>query len=181
MTAAAETPPRPRRRNQNLMKSFINQILITGLLLVTLSLVEASAGPLEAAFEDNFSGLDCISIRTIRDYTALDERSLLIRSSSDKVYLVRLLQPSLELKSSIGVGFASRDSRLCPRMGDAIILDGLAPDEVRIRSIDLVTRAQANRLLVRFGLRGQPNARSRRPLQYRAPGSKSLAESFSHD
>jgi len=156
------------------MKSFINQILITGLLLVTLSLVEASAGPLEAAFEDNFSGLDCISIRTIRDYTALDERSLLIRSSSDKVYLVRLLQPSLELKSSIGVGFASRDSRLCPRMGDAIILDGLAPDEVRIRSIDLVTRAQANRLLVRFGLRGPAERQITTPTAIQGAGIEEL-------
>ena len=98
------------------------------------------------------SGSDCIWIRTIRDYRPLDSRNLLIYGAGKRAYFVKLAHRSLELKSSIQVGFYSRDGQLCPFGGDRLIFGGgLTDASVRIRSISRVSADQADDLLVRFG------------------------------
>lgn len=64
-----------------------------------------------------------------------------------------LLYPSFELRSSMGLGFSSRDDQLCPYGGDGVVLDGLSPEIVRIRSITEVSSDQAEQLMVQFGRR----------------------------
>jgi hypothetical protein len=97
------------------------------------------------------NGSDCIWLRTVRDYTTLDDRNLLIRGSGNRSYLVTLQHRSFDLKSSMGLSFASRDDQLCPYGGDAIVFEGLSKESVRIRSISRVSREQADELMVRFG------------------------------
>jgi hypothetical protein len=81
----------------------------------------------------------------------LDDRHLLIRGTGNRNYLVTLLHRSFDLKSSIGLGFSSRDDQLCPYGGDAIVLEGLGREKVGIRAISQVDDEQADELLGRFG------------------------------
>jgi hypothetical protein len=81
----------------------------------------------------------------------LDDRNLLIRGTGKRNYLVTLMHRSFGLKSSIGLGFSSRDDQLCPYGGDALVLDGLNREKVGIRSISEVSPEQVDELMIRFG------------------------------
>ena len=96
-------------------------------------------------------GSDCISIRTVRDYTPLNDRSLLIDGGGTRAYYVTLLMPSTELRSASHIGFSSRDGWLCPSGGDALNFGGLMNQSVSIRSISRLTPEQVDDLLVRYG------------------------------
>jgi hypothetical protein len=100
------------------------------------------------------TGSDCISIRTIRDYTALDRNSLIVEASGRRLYYVTLSMPSHELRSSFRVGVESRDERLCPYGGDRLVFDGLGSSiniGSNIRGIQRITPEQAEELLYRYG------------------------------
>ncbi len=111
----------------------------------------AFADDLEAGFDLDYRGSDCISIRTIRDYTALDDRNLLIWASVKRPYFVRLSTPAWELKGSFQIGTLSRDDRLCPYGGDALVFDSAGRDTARIASIRRISPEEADWLLIRFG------------------------------
>jgi hypothetical protein len=113
----------------------------------------------------DYNGSDCIWTRTIRDYTVLDERNLLIHGGGKKSYFVTLISPSWEMKSSIGMAFVSTDGRLCPYGRDRIVFKGLSEEEVRIRSISQVSADQAEQLLVRFGKGPEPQIPEPRPVE----------------
>lgn len=132
---------------ENLMK----QLLIGFLLVSTLTLVQAKEAPSSQIEGIERNGSDCIWIRTVRDYTSLDDQNLLIRGSGKRSYLVTLLHPSFELRSSMGLGFSSRDDQLCPFGGDGVVFEGLSRETVRIRSISEVSSDQAEQLMVQFG------------------------------
>ena len=92
------------------------------------------------------SGMDCISIPSIRDYTPLTESHLIVWATG-RPYLVKLLSPSLDLKTAFRMSFASRDDRLCPYGGDELVFDGMGfPGGQRIASIKRLTREQADSL-----------------------------------
>ena len=117
------------------MKNILKQIVIV-ISLCNLSLINtAIGGDLDADFDIDTRGSDCISIRTIRDYTALDDRSLLIWASAKRPYFVRLSTPSWGLKTSFQLGTVSRDDRLCPYGGDALVFGFAGRDTARIASI----------------------------------------------
>jgi hypothetical protein len=129
------------------MKQYIKLLL---LLFTSIQFADAQADSGQVAA--NYGrGSDCIWLRTVRDYTTLDDRNLLIRGSGNRSYLVTLQHRSFDLKSSMGLSFASRDDQLCPYGGDAIVFEGLSKESVRIRSISRVSREQADELMVRFG------------------------------
>ena len=95
---------------------------------------------------------DCIWIRTIRDYRPLDSRNLLIYGSAKTAYYVRLAHPTMDLRSSMRVGFRSRDNQLCPYGGDQLVfVGGLADNAVSIRAISRLSKDQEEELLVRYG------------------------------
>lgn len=131
----------------------MKQVLIALLLVLTLTSVHAEETRANQIVAIDRNGSDCIWIRTVRDYTTLDDQNLLVRGSGKRTYLVTLLYPSFELRSSMGLGFSSRDDQLCPYGGDGVILDGLSPEIVRIRSISEVSSDQAEQLMVQFGRR----------------------------
>jgi len=99
----------------------------------------------------DYQGSDCISIRTIRDYTPLDNQSLLIDGGGNRSYYVQLDISSFELRSSFNLGFQSRDEWLCPYGGDRIVFDSFSEMPIGIRSISRLTPGQTEDLLVRYG------------------------------
>ena len=99
----------------------------------------------------DYNGSDCISIRTIRDYTPLDDRSLIIQGAAKRSYFVTLQISSFELRSSHQMAFSSRDDWLCPYGGDEIIFGSFAKYGAGIRSISRLTKEQAEEMLIRYG------------------------------
>ena len=131
---------------------YLKHIFIVFFSSVLASCASASSAPDEQVRDLDLRGSDCIWIRTIRDYTALDSRSLLIYGSGKRAYFVRLAHPTMDLKSSFRVGFRSRDDQLCPYGGDELVFDGsFAGETARILAISRISDEQAEQLLVRFG------------------------------
>jgi len=133
------------------MKIVLKQ-LISVFILGNFSLFSSAfGGDLDPEFDLDYRGSDCISIRTIRDYTALDDRNLLIWASVKQPYFVRLSTPAWGLKGSFQIGTTSRDDRLCPYGGDALVFDSAGRDTARIASIRRISPDEADWLLIRFG------------------------------
>ncbi len=129
----------------------LNQTLIVFILSNFLLFSPTLANDLGPEFDLDYRGSDCISIRTIRDYTALDDKNLLIWASAKRPYFVRLFSPAWGLRSSFQLGTVSRDDRLCPYGGDALVFDSAGRDTARIASIRRISPDEADWLLVRFG------------------------------
>ena len=125
------------------------------LIAFSASILVACAGsgePRAPADRDlSSSGSDCILIRTIRDYTPLDDRNLLIWGPAKRAYHVTLFRPAFELRSSFQMSFSSRDDQLCPYGGDRIVFGDFNPDSIGIQSISRISAEQADELLIRFG------------------------------
>jgi hypothetical protein len=134
-----------------LIKYVLKYVFILLTLSSFSSFFPALADDVEADFDLDYRGSDCISIRTIRDYTALDDKNLLIWASAKRPYFVRLFSPTWGLKTSFQLGTVSRDDRLCPYGGDALVFDSAGRDTARIASIRRITAEEADWLLVRFG------------------------------
>lgn len=131
--------------------TFRKQLVATILLSIAAGCAPAPERETMAEGDVDYSGSDCILIRTIRDYRSLDDRNLLIYGPADRAYYVTLFRPSFELRSSFQLGFESRDGQLCPFGGDAIVVGSLRREEIAIQSISRVTKEQEEQLLVRYG------------------------------
>jgi hypothetical protein len=123
-------------------------LLYSSILLVSCAIKDGDSG---ADGDIDYRGSDCISIRTIRDYTPLDNRSLLVEGSGKRMYYVQLGMPSFDLRGSFRLGFESRDDWFCPYGGDEIVLDGMMNDRVSVRAISRISAEQADDLLIRHG------------------------------
>jgi predicted small secreted protein len=133
------------------MKALIKQLVIvisSSVLLCACATVSEDSG---LGRDIDFRGSDCISIRTIRDYTPLDRSTLLIEGSGNRVYLVTLMSPALELRSAIRLGVSSRDEWLCSYGGDRLVFGGFMSDEAMILGISRLTSEQEEELLIRYG------------------------------
>jgi len=109
-------------------------------------------------------GSDCISIRTIRDYTPLDTSSLLVEGSGNRFYYVTLGMSSFELRGSHRIGVESRDEWLCPYGGDGLVFDGFSTmGPTSIRGISRITADQAEELLYRHGRKERPQEQDSAP------------------
>ena len=139
------------------MKMLLKHVLIicfSSILLVSCATTEGDSG---GSRDMDYRGSDCISIRTIRDYTPLDNRSLLIEGAGKRNYYVTLVMSSFDLRSSYQLGFKSRDDWLCPYGGDEIIVEGMPNDHVSIRSISRLTPEQTEDLLIKYGKKKEPD------------------------
>jgi hypothetical protein len=132
-------------------RDFIKQSFV----VLTSSLLAACAGsgePSSSADRDvRSSGSDCILIRSVRDYTPLDDRNLLIWGPAKRAYHVTLFRPAFELRSSFQMSFSSRDDQLCPYGGDRVVFGSFNPDSIGIQSISRISDEQADELLIRYG------------------------------
>jgi len=73
------------------------------------------------------AGRDCTWARTIDDWEAVDRHHIILRGfgGNGERYLVRFAGTCLaNPKFEVSIGVYSRDNRLCPYGGDALILDG---------------------------------------------------------
>lgn len=132
-----------------------NRLLKQTVIAITSSILVACAGtseqPASADRDISSSGSDCILIRTIRDYTPLDDRNLLIWGPARRAYHVTLFRPAFELRSSFQMSFSSRDDQLCPYGGDRVVFGDFNPDSIGIQSISRISDDQADELLIRYG------------------------------
>lgn len=135
-------------------------------ILIISSIFVACAGtgePESTASRDiDSGGSDCILIRTVRDYTPLDDRNLLIWGPGKRAYHVTLFRPAFELRSSFQMSFSSRDDQLCPYGGDRVVFGSFSPDSIGIQSITRLNAEQADELLIRYG-RKEPEQQAPAP------------------
>jgi hypothetical protein len=117
------------------MKHLLLQLITFVFLCSTVSLVLAENDDSGDEKDLDFNGSDCIWIRSIRDYTPLDNRTLLIWGGSNRPYFVRMTISSREMDTGIGI-FSTFD-----------------PRPVSILSITRITKEQAEDILVRYGKR----------------------------
>lgn len=128
------------------MKTVLKQIVI----LFSSGVLIACASTRERDFSDAPSLGDCIHEPSIRGYTVLDERNLIIDAGRRSYHLV-LQRRAWGLSGSWGIGFDSATSRICAGF-DELVFDGhLDGESVRIESIVELAREDEEFLLIRFG------------------------------
>ena len=157
----------------------LKQLVIASFSCVLLASCAPTEPRSDLGDDLNPRGSDCISIRTIRDYTTLDRRSLLIEASGRRLYYVTLAMPSNELRSSFSIGVESRDQWLCPYGGDRLIFDGLGSTidmGSSIRGIQRVTPEQAEELLYRYGKKTPPEQQDPAPGKIEGAEVEELGE-----
>jgi len=133
------------------MKTLLKQLIVIACSSVFVINAGAADESRKSIDDLNLRGSDCILIRTIRDYTALDDSHLLIRGSARRGYFVTLGRPAFGARSSYRLGFSSRDDQLCPYGGDSIVFGGLGNESISVRSISRVNEEQIDQILIRFG------------------------------
>jgi len=142
-------------------------VLIHIVIVFSLSACSTSQGPRDASgrqvSDQEYQGNDCILIRSVRDYTPLDDRHLLIRGPANRAYFVTLFQPAFDMRGSVSIGFDSRDDQLCPFGGDAVVFGSLGRERSTIRSISRVSAEQEEAILIRFGLKEPAEQRTPEP------------------
>jgi len=107
----------------------------------------------KTATDLDFRGNDCILIRTVRDYTPLDNQHLLLRGPGNRGYFVTLSRPTFEMRPTAGLRFDSIDEQLCPYGGDSIVFGGGTNERVPIQFMSRVTAEQEEYLLIRYGIK----------------------------
>ena len=132
------------------MKTVILQLAMMLFLCSIVTLSKADNDEIETENDIDYNGSDCIWIRSIRDYTPLDRRTLLIWGGS-RPYYVRLATPAREMEFGMSVAVHSRDDRLCPYGGDGLIFSHFNGRPITVRSISRISKEQAEDILVRYG------------------------------
>jgi hypothetical protein len=95
---------------------------------------------------------DCVILRTVQDYDALDGDDLIIYGPARTAYHVVLVTPSNDIEGEFMIGiYDDGDGRICPYGRDAIIIEGTMTEEIRIRSIESLDEAELEALQVEFG------------------------------
>ena len=118
---------------------------------------------------------DCIFGRSVRDYSALDRSHLILRGPSRKrACLVTVTGASASLRTDWRIAFRTRDTRLCPRAGDTILVDDPVRRELRIASIREISERDVDTLMVRFGRREADERRASEPADLPDVGAEEL-------
>lgn len=145
------------------MKNLCKQLVIASFSSILLGCAgqdSADPGPPE---ETVSSRSDCISKGSIRDYKVLDDANLIVSERSSRRYHVTLSRKVFGLRSMVGIGFDSTNSRICGGFDSLIVNDTFGPEKVRIATVRRLTPEQEEDLLVRFGLREPAVEQPRQP------------------
>ena len=145
------------------MKMLLKQSVIVCFSSIMLASCAATSPDSDLGSDLTDRGSDCISIRTIRDYTPLDRDSLIIEGAGKRLYYVTLVMSSFELRSSHQIGVQSRDDWLCPYGGDQLIVDRFSTTGASIRGISRITPEQADELLYQHGKKERPEQEDQAP------------------
>jgi hypothetical protein len=128
------------------MKPFLKQFVI---LSFSSILVACAGTPGDDSREPSPRG-DCIHEPSIRGYTVLDERNLIVDAGRRSYHLV-LQRRAWGLKSSWGIAFDTTTSRVCAGFDKMMFKGHLDGESIRIESIQALTPEEEEHLLIRFG------------------------------
>lgn len=118
---------------------------------------------------------DCIFARSVRDYTPLDRSHLILWGPSRKrAYLVTVTGAATSLRTDWRLAFRTRDTRLCPWGGDAILVDDPVQRELRIASIREISDRDVDTLMVHFGRREADEQKAPQPADVPDAGVEEL-------
>ena len=101
--------------------------------------------------ESSYRG-DCIHKPSIRGYTVLDERNLIIDAGRRSYHLV-LQRRAWGLNRSWGIAFDSATSRVCAGFDEVVFDRREDGGSIRIETIRALTPEEEEHLLIRFGKR----------------------------
>jgi hypothetical protein len=96
---------------------------------------------------------DCFFASTLHDWRPLDDENLILFAGGRRPYHVELIRPAVGLSYDVMIGVYDRDGRICPYGGDAIVIDGVIPERILIRSVRRLTPEQLDEVYVQFGIR----------------------------
>jgi hypothetical protein len=99
-----------------------------------------------------------------------------MKGSGNRSYLVTLMMPSFDLRSSSQIGYISRDDSLCPYGGDRLILDRMSNYDVMIRGISRLTDQQVDELLIRYGKKEPPEQQDQAPPEVKGAKVEELGQ-----
>jgi len=123
--------------------------VISSSLLACASTDEASSDG-ESSVRSSRS--NCILRSSIRGYSVLDESNLIIDGIARRKYHMVLQRRAYGLKSSLGIEFDSKSSRVCARFDNLTYGGGFADSRfVRIASIRELSPEEHEYLLIQFG------------------------------
>ena len=159
-----------------LIKDPIKQTVIIFILSNLLTSCAASERASAVPRDLTDSGSDCISIRTIRDYTPLDRSRLIIEGGGKRLYYVTLVASSFQLRGSHQIGVNSRDAWLCPYGGDRLVFSTFGDTSAGIRGIMRITPEQAEELLFRYGKKERPEQQAPAPPELDGAEVEELGE-----
>ena len=131
----------------------IKQLVILGISCSLLACATSTEGPDGAQNEARNSRTNCIFRSSIRGYSVLDESNLVIDASGRHKYHVVLYRRAVGIRSSWGISFDSRDSRICSGFSEVIFDGHLDNESIRISSIRRITPVEHDDLLIQFGLK----------------------------
>ena len=128
------------------MKPLLKQFII---VFFSSILIACASTPGDDSHEASPRG-DCIHEPSIRGYTVLDERNLIIDAGRRSYHLV-LQRRAWGLKSSWGIAFDTTTSRVCAGFDEMMFKGHLDGESIRIESIQALTPEEEEHLLIRFG------------------------------
>jgi hypothetical protein len=137
------------------MRRFIAILAATLLSTGTLAQAEQDeAAEIAAAAQkpSESKGGECVFARTIDNWNAIDDETLIIYAPTrHDPYLVKLWRPVFGLRSefSLGIEDADNDGQLCDYSRDSIIVRSPAgiPESYKLRTMQRIDEAQAQALL----------------------------------
>jgi hypothetical protein len=120
---------------------------------VAVSLLSACAGMPTTSGLSRPTYNDCFLASTLHDWRPLDDENLILFASGRRPYHVELVRPASGLSYDVMIGVYDRDGRICPYGGDAIVIDGIIPERISIRSVRRLTAEQLDEVYLAFGIR----------------------------
>ena len=128
------------------MKPVLKQIVI---LFFSSTLIACAGTQSDASRAPSHRG-DCIHKPSIRGYTVLDERNLIIDAGRRSYHLV-LQRSAWGLRNSWGIAFDSATGRVCAGFDELVFKGHMDGESIRIESIRSLTPEEEEHLLIRFG------------------------------
>lgn len=126
---------------------FAVQLGSTAVLTLILGGCAATGDDLDGASIPS-GGNDCFWARSIHDWRALNDKSLIVWSPSRHCpYRVDVVGHCSGLRFANDIGFQDRDGRICAFGGDAIVIPGPAGGRCTIASVKRIDPEELDRLL----------------------------------
>ena len=125
----------------------LKQIFI---IFLSCGLLGCATAP-EGDEERNRRADDCIHEPSIRGYTVLDERNLIVEASASRAYHVVLQRRAYGLRRTWQIAFDAPTSRICERFSSLVFRGDMGTESIRIDSIRLLTAEEEEDLLITFG------------------------------